>query len=394
MPGEQLRKEYTAAFTPFDRLDRTLRKRPFEPWHKPRKQFIRKFQWAKETKALLPRIGLEDGRPLKYLSLPGADMFDIRVLHKFCSEHDVTLKYLGFKTGRENKDYDRNISVSEVSKLSNVHKGSEMVVDDIRSVGCTGTKGHDSFKKLCPFDVINFDICDCILEKRVKKDTERITYFDTIHSILNLQMNNTTKPWLLFITTRSTPNDVDSKDTSLIWNCVRDNAKKYVKFKSALEGFLRIKLKTDHSYDDICKLNPSIFTGFFGIGIGKWFLNLMMREKPLCSVKMLKGYHFRTGGSKTPNMLSAAFLFEPIPAYKNDEYRIVKHPLKINSPPTKEDVACSIIESAKDIGDLDLIMKKEELMKKMCNETKSLLADAHYSVTGYDDWLAKNGVRV
>ncbi|MEA3343206.1 MAG: hypothetical protein U9Q92_03500 [archaeon] len=390
MPGGQLRKEYTAAFTPSSALT-IAPTRSFEPWHKPRKQFIRKFQWIKETEAILSRIGLDDGRPLKYLSLPGEDMLDIRVLHKLCLKRNVTLKYLGFKTGRVNEDYDRNISVNEVSKLPYVHKDSEMVVDDIRSAGRPGTKGHDSFKKLCPFDVINFDICDCILEKSV--NPYPVTYFYALYAILNLQLANTTKPWLLFITTRSTAKDVGN-DAAKMWDCVLDNANSHVKFKSALEGFLGTEIKSGHSYKDICQLNPSIFTGFFGIGIGKWFLKLMMTERPLCSVKMLEGYHFRAGGSKNPNMLSVAFLFEPIPTSKSDKYGIVKQPLKLNSPPTEEEVACEIIKSAKGIGDLDSIMKDEKLMKEMYNETKSLLEDAHYSVAGYDKWLAKNGARV
>lgn len=46
----------------------------FQPWHKPRKQYVRQFQWITETVELIEEIDFRDGRPFKYLGLPGKDM--------------------------------------------------------------------------------------------------------------------------------------------------------------------------------------------------------------------------------------------------------------------------------------------------------------------------------
>ena len=52
----------------------------FKPWHKPRKQFVRREQLA----TLLLRLYemREPGDPLLYLGLPGTDLIDLRYLHE------------------------------------------------------------------------------------------------------------------------------------------------------------------------------------------------------------------------------------------------------------------------------------------------------------------------
>ncbi len=53
----------------------------FKPWHRPRKQWIRVKQWKQETLRLVDAITLTD-RPLTYLSLPGDDLLDVRVIYE------------------------------------------------------------------------------------------------------------------------------------------------------------------------------------------------------------------------------------------------------------------------------------------------------------------------
>lgn len=74
----------------------------FKPWHKPRKHFVRLRQWSDEVKALITdlsrmRAGALPER-LRYLTLPGDELLDIRVLHDACAEKKVRLRYLGFNT--------------------------------------------------------------------------------------------------------------------------------------------------------------------------------------------------------------------------------------------------------------------------------------------------------
>ena len=87
-------------------------KREFSSWHKPRKQWIRKYQWLHEIGILLKGIKFRDDRPLKYLSLPGDDLLDVRVLHELCVRQKLSLRYLGFSTKDPNKQGTQlNISI-------------------------------------------------------------------------------------------------------------------------------------------------------------------------------------------------------------------------------------------------------------------------------------------
>ncbi len=75
--------------------------KPFQPWHKPRKQFIRLRQWCDEVKALLAELTKARGAApasLSYLTLPGDELLDVRVLHDVCGAQSVRLRYLGFNT--------------------------------------------------------------------------------------------------------------------------------------------------------------------------------------------------------------------------------------------------------------------------------------------------------
>ena len=69
----------------------------FKPWHKPRKQYVRR----KQLLALLRRLyqQRQPDEPLRYLGLPGTDLIDLRYLHeKLCRAQGRTLRFLGFST--------------------------------------------------------------------------------------------------------------------------------------------------------------------------------------------------------------------------------------------------------------------------------------------------------
>ena len=71
--------------------------REFAPWHHPRKQFVRIKQWCAEVNRLIPMLGLAQGDPFRYLTLPGNELLDVRALHGVVQSRGVTLRYTGFK---------------------------------------------------------------------------------------------------------------------------------------------------------------------------------------------------------------------------------------------------------------------------------------------------------
>ena len=100
----------------------------FMPWHKPRKQFVRRKQWSALLRRLYKNRG--PGDPLRYLGLPGTDLIDLRYLHKelchaitaaHCASSDSTRK----PSPETTRTYPaERISLDEVRRLANVDPNS------------------------------------------------------------------------------------------------------------------------------------------------------------------------------------------------------------------------------------------------------------------------------
>src|SRR5215467_2181593 len=91
--------------SPEKSFEAILRKQPepraaplktFKAWHRPRKQYVRQFQWAKQIKNLIGMLHFsEDPKVFRYLSLPGNDLLDVRSIREECFSNGVVLKYVG-----------------------------------------------------------------------------------------------------------------------------------------------------------------------------------------------------------------------------------------------------------------------------------------------------------
>ena len=66
-------------------------KKEFLPWHRPRKQFVRHYQWCKEIRRMISHTPPADG-VLKYLGLPGVDLLDLRYFHEEVCQTDASRK--------------------------------------------------------------------------------------------------------------------------------------------------------------------------------------------------------------------------------------------------------------------------------------------------------------
>src|ERR1700692_2937084 len=81
-----------------------------QPWHRPRKQFIRETQWVRYSRRLIerlkgtPALRTEVGeRPeVRCLTLPGIDYLDVRLLADMCRDLGCILTSSGFLAAAEN----------------------------------------------------------------------------------------------------------------------------------------------------------------------------------------------------------------------------------------------------------------------------------------------------
>lgn len=108
----------------------------FEAWHLPRKQYVRINQWCSEVRKLIPDLGLAQGDPFRYLTLPGNELLDVRALHGVCHPLGVKLRYLGFNSVGPNTPAQAELALSqtEVRALSSIDEFSGVIEDRLEAV--------------------------------------------------------------------------------------------------------------------------------------------------------------------------------------------------------------------------------------------------------------------
>lgn len=183
----------------------------FLPWHRPRKQYVRHYQWCHEINRMIgdtpPAGGL-----LKYLGLPGVDLLDLRHFHtEVCQTKNVKLRFLGFNSSARPASMaqtELNVSLDEVRKLSLVDQMSEVIGDNFAQVANQDSIAFQKARQLGPYDVMNLDLCDGFGAQA--PGTRDNSYYEAVNSLLTIQARNV-NPWLLLLTTRADRPNVNAE---------------------------------------------------------------------------------------------------------------------------------------------------------------------------------------
>jgi hypothetical protein len=363
----------------------------FRGWHKPRKQFVRRNQWLGEVEALIPCLRL-DGKLLRYFTLPGPGMLDVRLLMGFCIQKGLRLSPLGFNEELSfSSPTEFNISSNEVR--NDIEPCSITILPDNLSVlKSTTSQGFMYVRDKGPFDVINLDLCSSI---------SCIDYPDN-HQVLNnlceYQVNNRTEPWLLFITTRAEYDQVNLGHLPSYLQRVRENAiisSTFADRLTAITGFTVGDYDGIDVPDYLIKLNDG-FVRLFASGLAKWLLKLMLDRPFKWTVEMLDSYWYRVEDNQSrdsfPNMLSLAFKFCPVNISLNDSSGLATS----NPSPevNEETLALAILEKLETLIDLDKkIDEDSSLYDELLKESVALLKAARYPIDKYTEWAAQKRIR-
>ena len=137
--------------------------KPFLPWHRPRKQYVRNHQWCHEIIRMVTETAPVGG-VLKYLGLPGVDLLDLRHFHTaVCEPHQIDMRFLGFISGAHpasKAQTELNISLDEVRRLPRIDPMSDVIGDNFARVANQTSLAFVRAHALGPYDVINLDLCD------------------------------------------------------------------------------------------------------------------------------------------------------------------------------------------------------------------------------------------
>lgn len=395
-----------------DEPQHNSRDRKFAPWHKVRKEYVRKLQWNKHilryTKRYLKQE-LQDSengsnwsddndsnipnsividRPLRCLVIPGDDLLDIRSLLRDTEEVQCYIRYLGFnhRQGSQQPGTRIHIANNEVTSSIRVHSDSNVLPDSFQTIANQNSLAYRSVKQHGPFHVVNLDLCDSLFPKTDESIEE---YFNGLHQISKFQMKKMATSWLLFLTTEIAPDEVDQKQFDKFCNPIKENLKMHPEFAEVLSDLLPPELVGSASKPVDCSLlSEQQLVDLFGVAVGKALLSFCKSAGGSWKVEMRSSHVYTIHPEKNVVMLSLAFQFTPInpPPQDGTGLSTLEFPPQ---PPFEElELATKLVSSVKGITDIDNILKEDTVLyEELLESSADLLHSAGYDRDAYLSWL-------
>lgn len=372
-------------------------KTKFLPWHKPRKEYIRTNQWNFFAKSLVKSLGISEegrGRALEYLSLPGADLLDVRSLYSVCAGMKVKIKFKGLNfippEDRESIT-DQLISINELRGLEYIDPASDVYPDHLEQLANNKSIAYQQIiNQSSTYDVVNIDLCGSFLE--APPQDKQLNYYKALYHLLRYQADRRTEDWLFFITTR-TNKDMVHSDT-------------FRKFVEVMEGVFGADNSIYEKFNELGLINASALDGkriiidnvdglsysnLISAGIGKWVLSALTDHAPAHDSKMLKTYGYNVhSNSDTPcDMVSFGFWCKRLPTKAIDTFGLAEGGLNLNVREISEVVRASrtvILNSVSSMANVDHILNDEEEFSKALGASSVLMKSARYNIQEYEAW--------
>ena len=358
-------------------------KKPFLPWHRPRKHFVRHEQWQQQIEKLVNEVALEQ-KTIRYLGLPGTDLLDIRHFHRtLCVPKDLTLRFLGFNTAAHPQDAGQtelNISLDEVLKMPRIDPLSNVIADDFCLLADESSLAWDRARDLGPFDVINIDLCDGFATHR--PGTLDNNHYNAVSKLMALQAGKK-QPWLLFLTTRTGLQDINAEVLNTLIEKYRRNLAECGSFKE--------KSSTDFGIANEADLlrevqTPDGHLSVFLVALCKWMIGIGVVQQPPFKVSVTSTLGYRVASEATHNdLVSIAFRFDPTFAAAPDPMGMAR----VEDPrPSECQLATATVRRVKNRKCVDTILRDDPgTMSSMVEATAELLALARYDVAEFRAWL-------
>jgi hypothetical protein len=373
------------------------RRREFQPWHHPVKQIVRARQWAALTKKLLQSRVQGASNVLRYFTLPGADLLDIRVLAGVCEPLGVKIEYFGFDSGsstaEENTEAENSsahpqpgtswvTAESALLQAGRITPDAVIHGDRLEDIAIADSHASMQLGQRATFDVINIDACDHLAY--CPKGRARNT-FDALGALLKHQMG-ARSPWLLFVTTRAEPNLLGQPGI-VFQDAITQNLRMpQSNFGASLAACLEAdegKLATELA--SVWGTHDARFLKLYSVGLGKFLLQFFHAQPNLpANVELASVYAYRVH-SQHPDMLALAFRITP------DAPRVFAPNVGGAAvvPPLEPIRAAYVATQAMKLQDLDHALESEaDVRTEAIEGTRALLQSANYDVGEWSKWLA------
>lgn len=365
--------------------------RVFEPapWHRPRKQYIRKHQWNHEIVELIVKKRPENAdRIVRVLGLPSSEYLDLLSMRAFCEDYDQRILYLGFDASHVRTTegpatlnlYGELQARRMIESSSFVHPSSRLVPDLFEKIGYKNSVAWNALEPFGEFDVINLDICGCIVRPEKQQATEVLS---ALAELMNWQSVRRLTPWLLFITTFASPGEINLSACEPLITAVRENAEDSADFRDQLKATFNFdsdELVSLFTVADAKLPAADQFIRIFALALGKWLSRKLKQPIPPSFVSMLPSYCFSHKDIPEPHLLSLAYLIEPAPSPGLEGVSTASG----QEPDRTQKYTASakrMIGKSFGVKDLDQLMTQDgDKRKEMEAETEVLLTDCGFNV--------------
>lgn len=358
--------------------------RKFQPWHRPRKQYVRQTQWSMEISRLVRDLRLANGE-LRYLTLPGSDLLDIRhIAESVCSPNGMTLRYLGFNSAAQPNDTDQsglNGNQFSIKRLASVDQESDVFPGDFRMVGEPRSQSFKRLKREGPFHAINIDLCGGFAGR--ERSHAIPNYFAALQAVLQNQAASS-EDFLLFLTTRMDESSVDAEALEKLRLCARnilDTCDDYAQAFSSAWG-------TVGGPDAVAIPDPPSPSEDFMLGLAQWIVSRGVHEG--FRVNVLSFMTYRTGSKAgDDDIVSIAIRFKPDPQLHTDPHGLVRPVRSQTAPQDREcQQSARIPPLVRERSLVDQILRTEVEKFHQCVEAScALLSATGYDVDSYRAWV-------
>lgn len=371
-------------------------KKQFLPWHKPRKQWLRTYQWNKSISQLAQDLNLAQiERPLNYLSLPGQDLLDIRDLSPVCEEIGVKLKFLGLnyidpkKPNSKQKQVEQDLSENEVRGMNSVDAASFVINEKFEDISRKESITYDRLiNSHDTFDVVNIDLCNSFGHDSPADSTENL--YNALHNLFSKQAESRSEDWLFFITTRNSTHTVHTD----VWDIfVRIINAKAVVDPDFLPTLISRGVISERAVVDgvliLGQMTRRCHVGVFGVSIGFWITHLLIGQRPAWRVSMLPsyGYHvYLNSEDSSCDMVSLAFRFSKVRIRPNDPHSLARNLVGdyVNEAECKAECEEQILTQHCQQVDIDIFLYENPAhYDEALTRSKELLSSARYDIDHY-----------
>jgi hypothetical protein len=377
----------------------------FLPWHKVRKQFIRRHQWNELTKrnvngkwrSDLQKPSDTSGQahstmlvthPLRCLVIPGNHLLDMRSMWAEISPLDCFIRYLGFNEGHGSSEVGTDVYVANnaVTSLAGVLSDSQVLKDRFEAIAGTNSPAYKYLRNYGPYHVVNLDLCGSMFPNTAQ---DVGPYYTALNRLLEYQFAAQKTNWLLFITTMVEPAVIDKEWMQRLCKPTRENFDAHPDFATKMEGLLpRAALEGEPMSVNLSGLSEDELIRLFGVALGKWLLRLGQSPSPKWTVGMRRSFRYSINEDKGAVMLSLAFEMTPNFAPPVDATGMSKLEVAAKTFPSEAESALKLAESVARIADVDGKLAEDAEMKAtLRDEAADLLASAGFDREKYIQWV-------